>query len=83
MEIEVSIILLNGFIKGLYRGPLKNGKPDGFGSLITCNNEYYKGLFQEGYYTGEGILIDIDLQYIHADWCRDSVITIIDYFVIT
>lgn len=83
MEIEVSIILLNGVIKGLYRGPLKYGKPDGFGSFITSNNEYYKGLFQDGYYTGEGTLIDIDLQYIHANWCRNSVITIIDYFVIT
>ena len=63
-------------------GPLKEGTPNGFGSFITINNEYYKGLFQDGYYTGEGILIDIDLQYIMADY-RNSVVTILDYFVIT
>ena len=83
LEIEVSIILVKSDIKGLYRGPLKEGKPNGFGSLITINNEYYRGLFQDGYYCGEGILVDIDLQYILADWYLNRVVTIIDYFVIT
>ncbi len=83
LEIEITLILLEEHIVGLYRGPLLNQKPHGYGSLITIDNEYYKGLFQNGVYSGEGILVNIDLQYIQGNWCNNSVVTILDYFVIT
>jgi hypothetical protein len=83
LEIEITIVLLEEQIVGLYRGPIINQKPHGYGSFISINNEFYKGLFQNGCYSGDGILVDTELQYIWADWSNNNVATIIDYFVIT
>jgi len=41
----------------VYRGSLKNGKPDGEGTMIDANGGVYKGEWKEGKRTGHGIAI--------------------------
>ena len=60
--------VLNGiceiyYYKYYFKGIFKNGKPNGYGNLIT-NNLIYKGYFRNGVAKGRGKLYNIDNKFL-------------------
>ncbi len=52
-----SMTFVHGGEKGLYKGPMRNGQPHGFGYFKYNNGNMYVGSYQEGKRNGTGNLI--------------------------
>ena len=71
--------ILNGFCeiyfyKYYYKGYFKNGKPHGYGILIS-NNIIYKGYFKKGFAKGKGKLYNIDNKFLCSGIFIDNKMT--------